>query len=171
MKKILPIALIIMLIVTMTGCAINKTQQNFDQEIDSNVTMIGNPWKDYDSIEDAEAAVGFELNINPKIANYEISSIRTMNNIMLEVVYSNGNNQVIVRKQHQEGEDISGDYNEYDVCSEEIYKNGTIIKYFNSYNGAIKKIISNDGYSWSIIAPNGYLDQSENQFIDEIFGV
>ena len=101
----------------------------------SQTTAIGNPWSDWDSIEEAESVIGFSFGLPEVIADsYNAVSIRTLNNELIEVVYRDEDFEVCVRKHKGEGQDISGDYNVYETCTEMDQNDGTIIK---CYKGGI----------------------------------
>ena len=87
---------------------------------------------------------------------------------MLEVIYRYEDSEICVRKQKGEGEDISGDYNKYDTSAEDDFNGGKIVEYRNSNNSAVKQIISYNGYSWSLMAPNGYQEDSNDEFLNYI---
>ena len=93
-----------------------------------------------------------------------------MNKELLEVVYRDENFEVCVRKQAGEGQDISGDYNEYETRTEANRNGGTVITYQNADNSAMRQVISYHGYSWSLVAPNGYWGDSNADFVNGILG-
>ena len=167
MKKAISIILLCLIISTISvGCG----NQMVMRENVSQTAAIGNPWSDWDSIEEAESVIGFSFGIPEVIADsYDAVSIRTLNNELIEVVYRNEGFEVCVRKQKGEGQDISGDYNEYETCTETHYNGGTITNYHNSNNHAVKQIISYKGYSWSLVAPNGYWGDSNWDFMSKIW--
>ena len=139
------------------------------EEQASQTATIGNPWSDWNTIEEAESVIGFSFGLPEVIADsYDAVSIRTLTDKLIEVVYRDDEFEVCVRKQKGEGQDISGDYNEYDTCTEENYNGGTITNYQNSNNNAVKQIISYKGYSWSLVAPNGYWGDSNQDFVSLI---
>ena len=160
MKKIISIILLCMMISAFfAGCA----------EEPSQMVAIGNPWSDWDSMEEAESAVGFSFGLPNVIADsYEAVSFRTMNNELLEITYSYGEFEVCVRKQAGEGQDISGDYTEYETCTETNCNGVTVTSYQNSGNPATRLVLSDEGYSWSLVAPNGYRNDSNQDFLIEI---
>ena len=170
MKKVVSIILLSLISSTIfIGCG----KQNMEQEKTqtSQITMIGNPWSDWNTIEEAESAVCFSFGLPEVIADsFKAASIRTLNNKLIEVVYRDGDYEVCIRKQEGEGEDISGDYNKYETCTEETYNGGTITSYSNSNNHAVKQIISYNGYSWSLVALNGYGEDTELDFVSLICG-
>ena len=77
------------------GCG----NQTVVQEQISQTTAIGNPWSDWDSIEEAESVVGFSFGLPEVIADsYNAVNIRTLNNELIEVVYCDEGFEVCVRK-------------------------------------------------------------------------
>ena len=133
------------------------------------MVAIGNPWSDWDSIEEAEAAVGFSFALPEVIADTYVAEVfRTMNDELIEVVYRDEGFEVCVRKRKGEGQDISGDYNVYEICEETDYYGAVIMNYLNSVDPAAKQIISYHGYSWSLVAPNGYGVNLEREVLNWI---
>ena len=156
----------LILFAVCVGCG----KQMAEQEQTSPMVAIGNPWSDWDSIEEAEAVVGFSFGLPEVIADsYTAVSIRTLNKELIEVVYRDESFEVRVRKQKGEGQDISGDYNKYETCTEENYNGGTITNYRNSTNDAVKQLISYKGYSGSLVAPNGCWGDSNWDFVSKIW--
>ena len=165
-KKAIGALLICLILFTMcVGCG----KQMAEQVQTSQTTAIGNPWSDWDSIEEAESAIGFFFGLPEVIADsYRAVSIRTLNGELIEVLYRDEGFEVRVRKQKGEGQDISGDYNKYEICTEKEYNGGSIVHYHNSNNDAVKQLISYNGYSWSLVAPNGYWGDSGCDFVSKI---
>ena len=149
-----------------TGCR----NQTAALEETSQKTTIGNPWSDWTSIEEAENHIGFQFGLPEVIAeSYHTSSIRTLNKDLIEVIYRDESFEVCVRKQKGEGQDISGDYNKYEVCTETEQNGAVIISFHNANNSATKQLISYKGYSWSLVAPNGYWGDSNWDFMRKIW--
>lgn len=167
MKKMISVVLACLIIfVCFSGCG----KQTGAQETMSQMAAIGNPWSEWSSIEEAEAAVGFSFGLPAVIADsYHAVEVRTMNNMMIEVIYRDEEFEVCVRKQEGEGQDISGDYNEYAISSETRRDGGVITGYQNFDENAVKQLISYKGYSWSLVAPNGYWGDSNWDFVDQIW--
>ena len=167
MKKVVSVILLCLIISTIyAGCG----KQMKEKEQISQTATIGNPWSDWDSIEEAESVIGFSFGLPEVIADsYNAVSVRTMNDKLIEVVYRDKDFEVCVRKQKGEGQDISGDYNKYETCTETNYNGGTITNYHNSDNNAVKQLISYMDYSWSLVAPNGYRGDSDGAFLSEIW--
>ena len=150
----------------LVGCG----NQTVVKEQISQTTAIANPWVNWDSIEEAESVIGFSFGLPEVIADsYNAVSIRTLNNELIEVVYCDEDFEICIRKQKGERQDISGDYNTYETCTETNHNGGTITNYHNSNNNAVKQLISYKGYSWSLVAPNGYWGDSNWDFVSKIW--
>ena len=89
-------------VVTPSGDAVDLIGDN---------TQIPNPWTDYDTVEDAASAAGFDLTAPAAIAGEAQSAWRVLtgDQTIFEIRYGDG---VILRKAPGTG-DISGDYNDY----------------------------------------------------------
>ena len=161
MKRIvLTILLCLGIFALFAGCASKKEPQT---------VAIANPWSTWDSIKEAENATGFSFGLPDVIADsYIATEFRTMNGELVEVVYCDGDFEVCIRKAKDERQDISGDYNQYETCNEERRNDITIITYGNSEKAALKQLIYCQGYSWSMIAPNGYWGDSNEDFLRSI---
>ena len=166
MKKIIAIILLgLMIPAIFVGCAGHKVEQ----EAHSQTTAIGNPWSDWETLKEAEDTVGFSFGLPEIIADsYEAVAFRTLNGELIEVIYHDGDLEVRVRKQKGEGQDISGDYTDYETVTEGQFGDGLITTYHNSGDHAVKQTISAHGYSLSLTAPNGYWGDSNADFLNAI---
>ena len=166
MKKVTLVILICLLMsAVLAGCRARMVEQ----EQLSQVVAIGNPWSDWESIEEAEKAVGFSFEL-PAVIDDKCTAVafRTMNNELMEIIYRDEDREICVRKQKGEDLDISGDYNQYDLCTEEHVGGATIVRYSNENNDAVRQLISFEGYSWSIVA--GDEGDSDLDFVSKILG-
>ena len=164
-KRRIGIVLFLVLFVFLAGCA----NQNPEPEPTAQTAAIGNPWSQWASLEEAENAVGFSFGLPEVISDhYTAEAYRTLNNELLEVIYRDGDFEVRVRKQKGEGQDLSGDYNQYDTCTQFPFGSGTLTNYHDSGSNALKQLISLGGYSWSLTAPNGYWGDSNADFLNRI---
>ena len=77
--------------------------------------MTANPWKDSDTLKEAEADAGFEVNIPDRFKDFAPSCYRSTKNDIIEIIYtdSEGNEAFRIRKSAGT-DDISGDYNSYE---------------------------------------------------------
>jgi hypothetical protein len=164
MKKFVAILSCLVFVLLLAACGAAEAEEETVQ-----MTQIGNPWSTWDSIAEAEEAVGFSFGLPEVIADtYTVAEIQTMNGELIEVVYRDEEFEVCVRKQVGEGQDISGDYSQYDTCTEESVDGGTVIFYSNSGDDAVRQQVSHRGYSWSLVAPNGYWGDSGAAFLNAI---
>ena len=157
-----------MIIIILTGCAGTSVPAESPTQDTIETTQIANPWVGYTKLQDAEEAVGFPLDIPETIADtYHAEEFRIMNGELLEVIYRDGDEfEVRVRKKAGEGEDISGNYNEYPDVSEEALPGGNGSMTTKTDGKSWQTLVSCDGYSWSLYAENGYWGDSATDFID-----
>lgn len=91
--------------------------------------QIPNPIKEYNTVDEAKKAVAFKVLV-PEIMpeGYTLSWVSTINDELFQISYKNGDNEILYRT--AEGtEDISGDYNVYDVCeAENVNSNEVTLK-------------------------------------------
>lgn len=165
-KLILMVLLCLAFPLLLIGCG----KENTAAEETAQTAQIGNPWKEWSTLKEAENAVAFSFGLPEVIAQrYTVSEVRTMLDELLEVRYRDGEYEVCVRKQKGEGQDLSGDYNQYDFVSERLEHGASVTTYHNSDNPAVKQIVSYQGYSWSVVAPNGYGEEADGIFLEYIW--
>ena len=161
MKKAI---LILMVSLLLAGCS-SAAQIPETTEETTQILQMGNPWKDYASLEEAEAACSLDFPLEDVVAgSYKAESYRVMNDELLEVTYRDDTFEVTVRMQAGEGQDISGVYAEFKeihTYEEESYT--IILKYIQ--DGGLLQLISKDGYSYSFYAPNHYWGDSNADFL------
>lgn len=161
MKKVMLILLVCLL---LSGCgSITPSPENTPETFPP--TQLGNPWKNYNTLEAAETACGLNFPLEDVVANsYRADTYRVMNGELLEVTYRDDIFEVIVRMQSGADLDLCGLYVEFESSSTsktETYTiTGKIIK-----DGGIVQLISKDGYSYSFYAPNHYWGDSNADFL------
>lgn len=134
---------------------------------------VSNPWLGWASVTEAENAAGFSFGLPETIeGSYVAESYRTMSGEtpIIEVTYADEDWTVVVRKAPGEGQDISGIYDHNDIQTGE--RHGGQITYYrqhDSKSSSLKIVISDDGYSWSVYAPNGFWGGSCDGFLISIF--
>ena len=166
MRKTFAVILVgILLMAWFTGCG----RQEEKTEAETPNAAIGNPWSDWASMEEAQARVGFSYGLPEEMAgSYTAVAYRTMNDELLEVIYRDGEQEIRVRKQAGEGQDISGDYNQYDIRTEETIDGAAVIIFQSSDHHGVKQLISAGGYSWSVTAPEGFPGDGGRDFVNAI---
>lgn len=158
MKKILLILILILFTAAFFGCSAPET----------NSVQMGNPWTTHSSLKEAEKAVGFPLGLPETVADTcRAEEFRDMNGELLEVVYIDGSRTVTLRKAKGTGQDISGDYTQYDTTQTESHYGieVTIQYYRDGENASVLVLFSRDGFSYSLSAPDGFSGDSFDDFL------
>ncbi len=163
MKKIVFIMLLCALF--LVGCGANSEPVQTSAPAEPQ-TQIGNPWKSYDSMVEAQQICGFDFPMPETVGEYVAESFRVMNAQLLEVIYRAGEDKVIVRMAAGEGQDISGVYTD-PVHTETIVNNGASVT-VKQLDAGFLHLISMGGYSYSLYAPNGYRTDADLDFISNI---
>ena len=155
---------LILLCLLLCGCGTTApTDTSAPTSTEPENLMIGNPWVSYDSMEEAEEAVGFDFTLPETVAgSYQAESFRVMAGTLMEVMYRDDAFLVTVRQQPGEGQDISGDYRTYDSITVTETDKATIT--FKSNGTEWLHLISCNGYSYSMYAPNKFWGDSCNDF-------
>lgn len=102
--------------------------------------QIPNPFTEYNSVEDAKAAVSFDVVLPTKLPDgYEIASVSTMGSDFLQVFYEKGEGEIMYRVAVG-SDDISGDYN--------TYKNVKTVK-INGVDVTVRQDVKNSSVVWT----------------------
>ena len=165
MKKMIPIVLCLVLAILLAGCGSAKT----NKEESSQTTKIGNPWSSWSSIAEAEETVGFSFGLPEVIDDiYVAQEVRTLSSELIEVIYHEGDSEFRIRKQKGEDQDISGDYNNYEFCSEQTQNGSIVTSCHNSNDNAVKQLVSYEGYSWSFVSADGWWGEANQDFLQYV---
>lgn len=115
MKKTVSLLLCLLLALSLSACgkqAVPAANTDPDDDTPDGNASVANPWVDYDSPDEAIAAVGFNITVPEEIEGFDAPIYRVMSNELLEVLYPCTDGGLRIRKAAGE-EDISGDYNTY----------------------------------------------------------
>lgn len=131
-----------------------------------NDVQIPNPFVDYETLEDAAAAAGFELTAPDTLDSYPQRTVQTMGKDMIQIFYENDEHSVLVRKAAGDS-DISGDYNVYS-------QNGTmdvdgLTVSVRGNDGLIMVAIwSNGGYTYAVDSDAGMSAENMSELIQNV---
>ena len=157
-------AILILLCLLLAGCASTEQPPETTAET-APILQLANPWKDYPSLEEAEAACGLDFPLEDVVADsYKAESYRVMNGQLMEVTYRDNTFEVTVRMQAGEKQDISGVYEEFENITTFETDTHTITNK-KIKDGGILQLISKDGCSYSFYAPNHYWGDSNADFL------
>ena len=160
--------LILLLCLMLTGCGTEASSAETTVPEAEVSVQIANPWVDYSSLAEAEAACGLDFPMPEIIADsYAAESFRVMNGQLLEVKYRDGDFSVTVRMQAGEGQDLSGVYGEFENV-QTVEVDGATITGMTIEGGALQ-LISKDGFSYSLYAPNHYWGDSNVEFLQYLY--
>ncbi|MDO4490845.1 MAG: hypothetical protein Q4B85_07260 [Lachnospiraceae bacterium] len=112
---------------------------------------IPNPWIECQSLDEAEKLVGYSFQVPEVIAGYEKGIIEVLEQRMIQMIYVNGEESVVIRKALS-AEDPSGDFNEYaEETTISVGENQVTMK---GENGMVNLAIWFDGeYAYSVNTP------------------
>lgn len=162
--------ILILVCLVMTACSEKSIPAETTATTTEVSTQLANPWKDYASLEEAEAASGLDFPMPETIAgSYAAESFRVMNGELLEVRYRDGEFPVTVRMQTGEGQDLSGVYGKFE--NEQTFQADGAVIIVKHIDGGILQLISRDGYSYSLYAPNHYWGDSNIEFLQYLYHV
>ena len=176
MKKKLVILTLCGMMVT-SALAGGMATQTFAAETDGTPMVIAtlddqnqipNPWKDYESLKDAQDAAGFSVKLPKKITGYKKVAIQAVDKAILQVFYEKDDAEILIRKAVvSEGKDISGDYNDYAKVSKVKVKGNTV-----TVKGSAKKknlALWTDGtYSYSVYASKGMSQKALLKLVKQV---
>jgi len=163
MKKAILITILAAMGMTFTACQnADAAAVTTDDTASANVNVgdaegenvqIPNPFAECDTVEEAEDLCGMKISVPDSIDGYSEKSISVMDKQMIQVMFTNDNDDMTFRKAFG-SDDISGDYNNY---SEKLTENidGTDVEIRGNdglYCGAVWQ---KDGYAYSVFSRNG----------------
>ena len=123
MKKGIALLLALILALSLAACGSSaKTPEESAAPVEvpeesAEVVGMANPWTEYASLEEAEAAAGFKFPQPKWDVAYDSVTYRVMDGI-IEIIYAQDDGQVMTLRKGADETDISGDYNDYDFTSD-----------------------------------------------------
>lgn len=121
---------------------------------ESENVQIPNPWQECGSLEEAGKLAGFSFTAPESVDGYTERYIAAIENEIAQVIFSNGDDSELYFRKGVGGDDISGDYNTYDVAEEQTIDGHTVLCKGN--DGLIYTATWTDGtYSYAVMCDAG----------------
>ena len=112
--------------------------------------QIPDPWQECTSLEEAGKLAGFSFTAPESVDGYTERYIAAIENEIAQVIFSNGDDSELYFRKGVGGDDISGDYNTYDVTEEQTIDGHTVLCKGN--DGLIYTATWTDGtYSYAVM--------------------
>lgn len=133
-----------------------STNNKENNGAEGETTQVPNPIVEYKTLEEAQKAVGFDFKAPEEVTGFENKNISVISNELIQIIYSNDNNEVCVRKA-KGSDDISGDYNVYkNIKTEKINDCDVTLRGENDKIGSA--VWTKGEYSYSVYADGEGLD-------------
>ena len=116
--------------------------------------QIPDPWQECTSLEEAGKLAGFSFTAPESVDGYTERYIAAIENEIAQVIFSNGDDSELYFRKGVGGDDISGDYNTYDVAEEQTIDGHTV--HCKGNDGLIYTATWTDGtYSYAVMCNAG----------------
>lgn len=178
MKKNLMIAFSAALVLSLAACGgkqttpdntAAETAQSENTSVEDKAE-IPNPFSEYDTVEEAAEAAGFDITVPDTIDGYPEKIIRALitdDSKMIEVIYRNDEGSEIRIRKAPGAEDISGDYNEYQQSSRLMVGEMEVTVKGNDDTVSLATWTDN-GFTYSVTASTGITSEALSDLIASI---
>ncbi|MCR5760822.1 MAG: hypothetical protein K6F82_02300 [Sphaerochaetaceae bacterium] len=157
MKKF-TLLLLVIFIFLLSGCSSLFVEEK--EEVA--VTTLANPWKTYESLDSAASELSFSVHIPDFSPTWVPVSYSVMDSSLLEVVFSSDTDGQFTFRMSATDDEISGDYNTYELVSN-VTVNGAWITEYSLQEGTIKAASwMYEGHAYYLLFDNS---QSEESFL------
>lgn len=136
---------------------------------ESEESMIGmpNPYTDHGTLKEAEEDAGFKIQIPDEIRGVKAVAFRNLGTEMLEVIYYDGDAEVARVRKGTGAEDISGDYNVYEI-EEATDVTGTQVTLKGSADGYALAVWNEGGYAYAVSVTKKITKDEILRIVEEI---
>ena len=155
MNTLLSLALSAALALSLTACGGNpnsSASRDNTSGSSSETTQIPNPWTDYNSLAEAQAAAGFDLTLPTLSADFTQSAFQVLagDETILQAAFRTEDDQHQLNIRKAPGaQDISGDCNTYSV-DETVSADGVDVTVKGNEDGYHLAIWTANGYTYAI---------------------
>ena len=167
MKKMMKCVMVVAMVASMTGCG--KGAATPTEPVEENV-QIPNPFKECETIEEAEKIAGFDIVIPEKVPEgFSNKNISAIQDELIDIIYVNGEDELTIRK-GKGTNDVSGDHLDYDeISTVEINNRSVTLK---GSSDKVNVAIWNDGdFAYSITVNIGNTGIDSDVITDLIKGI
>lgn len=133
----------------------------------SDFVQSGNPYAEYDTLEEAENTIGFEISVPDSYGGYTEPYYAVIEGKILEVQYYNGDDRGMIIRKSRGSEDISGDFNEFDNITETEVNGITVTIKGSGDEFSLALWVSGD-YSYSVSVSSGISENALKEIIEKI---
>ncbi|MGN0168279.1 MAG: hypothetical protein ACI4AB_09580, partial [Acetatifactor sp.] len=112
-KKLMTFALSALMVLSLAACGQSAPQTQPEKTTSGSNVEIPNPFTTYDTLDEAAAAVGFDISVPDMLEGFNTREILCSETGMLEVIYQNADGGKVSIRKAIGNTDISGDYNQY----------------------------------------------------------
>lgn len=153
--------------ITQHSGNIIDTPAQLEEADSSDFVQSGNPYAEYDTLEEAENTIGFEISVPDSYGGYTEPYYAVIEGKILEVQYYNGDDRGMIIRKSRGSEDISGDFNEYNTVTE-TEVNGNTVTIKGSGDEFILALWVSGDYSYSVSVSSGISENALKEIIEKI---
>lgn len=153
--------------ITQHSGNIIDTPAQSEEADSSDFVQSGNPYTEYDTLEEAENTIGFEISVPDSYGGYTEPYYAVIEGKILEVQYYNGDDRGMIISKSRGSEDISGDFNEYNTVTETEVNGNTVTIKGNGDEFSLALWVSGD-YSYSVSVSSGISENALKEIIEKI---
>ena len=165
MEKFIAVILSFVMALAIVGCSGKTADDGIvtvgtiahdDSMVRDENVQIPNPWQECSSLEEAGKLAGFSFTAPETVDGYTERYIAAIEGDIAQVIFSNGDedDSTLYFRKGLGGDDISGDYNTYDVTEEQTIDGHTVLCKGN--DGLIYTATWTDGtYSYAVMCDAG----------------
>ena len=130
--------------------------------------QIPNPWKDFESLEEAVKAVGFDFVAPDALAGCDQIAYQAIpDDRIIGVLYLNGEERQVIIRKAPGGENISGVYSQFDKL-EQVEVDGRSVTMSGDGDTVSLATWTDGDYSFSVYADNGLAQGDMAQLVSQI---
>lgn len=131
-------------------------------------TQIPNPWQDFESLEEAVKAVGFDFVAPDALAGCDKVAYQAIpDDRIIGVLYLNGEERQVSVRKAPGGENISGVYSQFDKL-EQVEVDGRSVTMSGDGEAVSLATWTDGNYSFSVYADNGLAQGDMAQLVSQI---